>query len=110
MYGVYLNLMQIERSPEPLPNPDTKTFSYRRALIAGRHFTHVGNCAIDKQFPLPNKAVVNGPPRLIQLPISENMAMRTSLSISRKFLHPRRGFSSSRPANADVTHAVNTSP
>ncbi|KAB8200695.1 Vps52-domain-containing protein [Aspergillus parasiticus] len=35
-----------------------------------------------------------------------NMAMRTSLSISRKFLHPRRSFSSSRPANADVTHAV----
>ncbi|KAE8339803.1 hypothetical protein BDV24DRAFT_152411 [Aspergillus arachidicola] len=35
-----------------------------------------------------------------------NMAMRTSLSISRKFLHPRRSFSSSRSANADVTHAV----
>ncbi|KAE8325906.1 Vps52-domain-containing protein [Aspergillus sergii] len=35
-----------------------------------------------------------------------NMAMRTSLSISRKFLHPQRSFSSSRPANADVTHAV----
>ncbi|OGM49143.1 putative FAD dependent oxidoreductase [Aspergillus bombycis] len=34
------------------------------------------------------------------------MAMRTSLSLSRKFLHPRRSFSSTRTANADVTHAV----
>ncbi|KAB8261938.1 Vps52-domain-containing protein [Aspergillus pseudonomiae] len=35
-----------------------------------------------------------------------NMATRTSFSLSRKLLHPRRSFSSTRTANADVTHAV----